>query len=1051
MRMLLTAAVLLPAVTLTGPPTAAGANAVMEAGRTVLVSGSRPAAPNDPAAVNPVLNAAGTEAIYPTPSPQDQLHDVVRRNLITGHTDKVSRAGWDSTSPSTDASGTTVAYVSAPERLQRRGNLTDAAVFVTSGRGAGSTTTRVSGTTSDPPELRVADCPAPSSVDPERAAPEPCGPSISADARSIAYAGVLSTGSSLVTLRPVGPAPLLDGLFGSTSIARLLDFGVAAELRLLDVRLEARARLRLTDARVIEGRDHFKLVASARVEDGCQQGALLRPGDPQCLFAVRIQRGRACGPVFGRLAVEGPSPVGRLELALMGMDLSGCSGTPVQGTPRRACAGAAAIDARLAADDPPLARSGATVLVGSQAVGSRTVITRRLTNDTTVPVTVGFATGDCGLHLHAAMGDVSAELCVSGLLLSPGDSCTAVVVFEPRSVASYAAALTLSTPGDGPINVVPVFGDASEEVVVMRRDANGDGDFAGVGDPPAKIVSLDDDGNTIDGRSPSLSADGRFVAFTSTRAGILPGARVLVHDTDRLGDQSHQAGRTVQVPDLALPVLGSLQSAFAPSLSDDGRRVAYVAHRLLDVDVELGTPTPEPGLELSITVGSLSVEARDLATGRSAVVSTAPGTSSPADGWNQQPVISADGRSVGFVSDSADLWPDGTELLGTGVYIRDLGPDLAHADTTDPDLVSLRENDDFSDGSAWAPTLSADGGVIAFASDDYLTSDAVAQTAQVYARLRASAVGVAPLEVAYPRQQVGTIGSARPVRVSNAGPGPVHVTTDLSGPYTVEGCQDVAIHRAESCTALVRFAPRRLGRQLGELTVTTSTTGWPDFVEVVSLEGVAVPTVMRLDPVSVVFPDVGVGQRAQEKVLVRNVADSVMVVEARPQDRKGDFDLSVPASCGRLRPGATCRLTVEFHPRRLGDHEDVIEVESTIDEVPVVQEVPVIGATAEPQVTFSPAVAYQGRVTFVHGINFYPGRLLLLSWTGGLMSTPVVMAEPDGTFSVPVVVLRGIGAGVRQLEVSMVLDLLEDAVSVKAPPLLVVQGSAQPPDFVTRD
>ena len=59
-----------------------------------------------------------------------------------------------------------------------------------------------------------------------------------------------------------------------------------------------------------------------------------------------------------------------------------------------------------------------------------------------------------------------------------------------------------------------------------------------------------------------------------------------------------------------------------------------------------------------------------------------------------------------------------------------------------------------------------------------------------------------------------------------------------------------------------------------------------------------------------------------------------------------------------------------------------------------------------------------------------------------------MIPDDDGAFRAPVVLLKGRGPGERQLTV--VMPTVENG-SVEADPLLVVPGSAQPPDFVTRD
>lgn len=149
-----------------------------------------------------------------------------------------------------------------------------------------------------------------------------------------------------------------------------------------------------------------------------------------------------------------------------------------------------------------------------------------------------------------------------------------------------------------------------------------------------------------DAYDPSVSRDGRFVAFTS-RARNLGGdghADVYVRDL--------QAGTTRLVTGAIKADTGS------PSLSADGRYVAFV--------VRVGKPN---GTQKSLRS---RIWRHDLATGENVLVSRAAGTrGEPGEGLATDPAISADGQRVAFASTAGNLGegkPDGI----AGVYVRDL-------------------------------------------------------------------------------------------------------------------------------------------------------------------------------------------------------------------------------------------------------------------------------------------------------------------------------------------------------------------------------------------
>src|SRR4051794_19209293 len=264
--------------------------------------------------------------------------------------------------------------------------------------------------------------------------------------------------------------------------------------------------------------------------------------------------------------------------------------------------------------------------------------------------------------------------------------------------------------------------------------------------------------------NPSLSADGRYVAFESAEGNLnfakrYGQMRVYVTDT--------RTGRT-ELASLGIDFKRDPHSAYNPSLSADGRRIAYEtsesSRSALDVWVTdlrtrraLKIPRPsgvtsdlyEPALSpdgryLAFTAVA-GVFLRDLATGE---------TTQVADGDAWEPVVSRGGARVAFtrgnrvvVRDVAtgaetviappaatssasepSLSADGTRVAftargagedDTGVYIRD----LASGATMLASRASGVSGPPAFGGSSH-PSLSADGTRVAFTSDAYNLSPA---------------------------------------------------------------------------------------------------------------------------------------------------------------------------------------------------------------------------------------------------------------------------------------------------------------------------------------
>jgi Tol biopolymer transport system component len=263
-------------------------------------------------------------------------------------------------------------------------------------------------------------------------------------------------------------------------------------------------------------------------------------------------------------------------------------------------------------------------------------------------------------------------------------------------------------------------------------------------------VSVDSSGNQGSGRSdwPSISGDGRYVAFGSSAPNLVPGdtndrSDILLHDretgetsrvsVDSGGNQlpsssggwythavsfdgryvafryassaiyvrDRQAGTTelVSVNTAGDPANDSSDD---PAISADGRYVAFssIASNLAPGDTVLC-----PG-DWGLFYNCDDVFVHDRDTGATERVSVSSG--GVGGNWiSRRPVISADGFHVVFDSSSTNLVPDDTNG-GSDVFVRD----RQAGQTT---RVSVDSGGNQSDGGASA-AISADGRYVVFAS-----------------------------------------------------------------------------------------------------------------------------------------------------------------------------------------------------------------------------------------------------------------------------------------------------------------------------------------------
>ena len=204
-------------------------------------------------------------------------------------------------------------------------------------------------------------------------------------------------------------------------------------------------------------------------------------------------------------------------------------------------------------------------------------------------------------------------------------------------------------------------------------------------------VSVDSAGIQGDGSSwfSSVSADGRFVAFTSEATDLVAGDTNLRND---IFVRDLQLGTTVRVSVGAGGAQGNDESYY-PSISADGRYVAFYSH----------SSNLVPGDTNSHS--DVFVHDRQLGTTERVSLSTGGGQ---AGSLNEHPSISADGRYVAFGSPADNLVPGDTNFW-TDVFVRD-----RQLGTTE--RVSVDSSGAQCNGSSDYPSISADGRYVVFHS-----------------------------------------------------------------------------------------------------------------------------------------------------------------------------------------------------------------------------------------------------------------------------------------------------------------------------------------------
>jgi Tol biopolymer transport system component len=251
--------------------------------------------------------------------------------------------------------------------------------------------------------------------------------------------------------------------------------------------------------------------------------------------------------------------------------------------------------------------------------------------------------------------------------------------------------------------------------------------------------------------TPSISADGRFVAFSSIATNLSDEDLDLTRDIyvrDTLMDTTTLVSRADGLVGAA-----AATDSLHPSISATGAQIAF--------------QSAADNLSLEDTDGTSDIFIRDTAAGTTTLASRAHGSSgAPGNGDSYLPSISANGQRVAFESDADNMASDDNDAV-RNIYVRDprFRSTWHISRTTALGFTSVG-----ADGNSRDAFLSADGSSVAFRSVARNLSDvnATAFVGQIFERniagektalvSRANAVDGAPAEGASLNPQVSADG-----------------------------------------------------------------------------------------------------------------------------------------------------------------------------------------------------------------------------------------------------------------------------------------------------
>jgi Tol biopolymer transport system component len=356
--------------------------------------------------------------------------------------------------------------------------------------------------------------------------------------------------------------------------------------------------------------------------------------------------------------------------------------------------------------------SDATNLVTGDTNATNDVFVRDRTTATTTRVSV--ATGGAqanGPSNRPAISSDGRYVAFSSRALSLGGTAEGTVYRRDRT-GGTTIAVSKSTAGafaSGTNNIASISGDGSivgftsagTNVVPQDLDRNGVPDVFDrvIATNTTELVSRHGSFQGNGGAAePSMSSDGRYVAFTSDSSDLVPNdtngdSDVFVRDTSTGVVQLVSAAVSTGVPGAGI--------SYDPSISSDGHWVAFTS--------------TAPNLSPFDTNGKQDVFLRNLDTRTTRLVSV-DSDDAVSDGDSSQPSISANGSFVAFMSVADNLAVNDFNFH-TDVFVRDVnGTTTTRASLSNGDLEQ-------GNGNAQDPSISPDGRFVAFDTDsDFLVT-----------------------------------------------------------------------------------------------------------------------------------------------------------------------------------------------------------------------------------------------------------------------------------------------------------------------------------------
>jgi pimeloyl-ACP methyl ester carboxylesterase len=517
---------------------------------------------------------------------------------------------------------------------------------------------------------------------------------------------------------------------------------------------------------------------------------------------------------------------------------------------------------------------------------------------------------------------VLASIGVDGSWANQGASLPSISA-DGRFVAFYSSSSNLVSQNTGDMVQVYVR-DLQVNRTVLASAANGG--------------SAANSGVLSNYNAPAISADGRFVAFSSNATNLVPGAIDANGDFRAfLKDLQSQTTTLIDTDALGVPLS---QGGIEPTISADGRFVAYAIYGQTIVRdmtgghsavVSLATNgSPSNNLENAPSPPSISYGGTSIALVSSATNLVASDTNGTTDIFLAQNSIVGVPDVVSIVLNSPSVG-GGSSVTGT-IFLNGPAPSAGSSVVLScnnsavgvPPIVLIPPGQTSAAFSLDTATVSVETPLTILAS--YNGSAAVA----VLTLQPASTLDIAPASMDFGDQPANTTSNATELTISNAGTVALSINSIslASGQFfkiTANTCAS-SVPAGSACSVSVAFSPTASGLASDSIQINF---GAPASVRSVSLLGNGAMPSVSLSPGTVNFGSEVIQGTTLATTTVTDIGSAplVNIVASIGGPNAADFAINTDKCAGTtLAINNSCLVTINFSPKATGSRNATLFV-----------------------------------------------------------------------------------------------------------------------------